>query len=135
MRADVEEILVEGDRAVGVRLQGGEEIRAGRIVSACGIQSTVMRLLPQRFRSEQWVRDVETLDPAPAHVCVYLGFNGDIRKAGAGSANKWFYETWVSEKDIWSIVRSRRRRAGALHQLPLAEGSRAPAWTRAPPHR
>jgi all-trans-retinol 13,14-reductase len=103
VRADVEEILIEGDRAVGVRLRGGEEIRAARVVSACGIQSTVMRLLPQRFRGEQWVREVEGLDPAPAHVCVYLGFKGDIRKTGAGSANKWFYETWVSERDIWSI--------------------------------
>jgi all-trans-retinol 13,14-reductase len=103
VRADVEQILLDGDRAVGVRLIGGEEIRAARVVSACGIQSTVMRLLPDRFREEQWVREVEGLDPAPAHVCVYLGFRGDIRKAGAGSANKWFYETWVSEKDIWSI--------------------------------
>jgi all-trans-retinol 13,14-reductase len=103
VRADVEQLLLEGDRAVGVRLVGGEEIRAGRVVSACGIQSTVMRLLPERLRGEQWVREVETLEPAPAHVCIYLGFKGDIRKAGAGSANKWFYETWVSEKDIYKI--------------------------------
>ena len=44
IRADVEEIIVEKDTAVGVRLKGGEEIRAKSIMSAAGVQSTVTRL-------------------------------------------------------------------------------------------
>ena len=41
--------------------------------------------------------------PAPAHVCLYLGFEGDITRAGAGAANKWFYETWSTEADAWHV--------------------------------
>jgi all-trans-retinol 13,14-reductase len=103
VRADVEQILVEDGRAIGVRLAGGEEIRAKRIMSACGIQSTVTRLLPEPHRSEGWSRDIGALDPAPAHVCLYLGFRGDIRAAGAGSANKWFYETWTPEAHLEAL--------------------------------
>lgn len=101
--ADVEQILVENGKAIGVRLKGGEEIRAARVVSACGILSTVMRLLPPEYQDDRWVREVKSLDPAPPHVCLYLGFQGDIRSTGAGSSNKWFYETWDAEKEMWSV--------------------------------
>lgn len=100
---DVEQIMVEKGKAVGVRLKGGEEIRAKRIVSAAGILSTVQRLLPEEYSQTRWCQEVETLAPAPAHVCLYLGFKGDIRAAGAGSANKWFYDTWDMEIDTWSV--------------------------------
>ncbi|MEO1174790.1 MAG: hypothetical protein AAFX94_22465 [Myxococcota bacterium] len=30
-----------------------------------------------------------------------MGFKGDIRSAGAGSANQWFFNTWDMEQDVW----------------------------------
>ncbi len=108
IRADVEEILVEDDAAVGVRLAGrdgadGEVIRADRIVSAAGVWATVERMLPAEYTDQDWVRSVAKLEPAPPHVCLYLGFEGDIRQAGACAANKWFYETWDTEVDAWNV--------------------------------
>jgi len=103
IKADVEEILVENERAVGVRLRGGEEIRAGRIISAAGILSTLQRMLPMADACAPWVTSVKKLRPASAHVCLYLGFEGDIRQAGAGSANQWFYETWARDSDAWDV--------------------------------
>ena len=105
IRADVAEILVVDDVAVGVRLADGTEIGGGRIVSAAGVVSTVRRLLPAPHKNDTWARDVEALPPAPAHVCLYLGFEGDIREAGASAANKWFYETWDMEADGWNVSR------------------------------
>lgn len=101
--ADVDQILIEGGRAVGVRLVGGEEIRAKRVVSATSVATTAARLLPEKVRSQPWVREVGALEPGPAHVCLYLGFKGDIRSAGASAANQWFYNTWSSEEDIWRV--------------------------------
>ncbi len=101
---DVEQILVEGGRAVGVRLsKTGEEIRAPRVISAAGIMSTVTRLLPETYGKPQWARQIEELRPSAAHVCLYLGFKGDIRTAGASGANKWFYQTWSAEDDAWYV--------------------------------
>ncbi|MDP7034128.1 MAG: NAD(P)/FAD-dependent oxidoreductase [Planctomycetota bacterium] len=102
IRADVEEILIENQKAVGVRLADGEEIRAGRVVSAAGVMSTTRRLLPDHIDTT-WARSVQDLDPGPAHVCLYLGFKGDIRSAGAGAANKWFYETWELDAGHWVV--------------------------------
>jgi len=104
---DVEEILVEDGAAVGVRIKKtGEVIRARKVVSAAGVMSTVTRLLPESVRlgkAASWQDDIRALHPAPAHVCLYLGFKGDIRKAGASPANKWFYETWDTEAEAWNV--------------------------------
>ena len=43
--ATVERVLIEGDRAVGVRLAGGEELRAGLVVSAMNPRTTFQRLV------------------------------------------------------------------------------------------
>ncbi|MBW2462730.1 MAG: NAD(P)/FAD-dependent oxidoreductase [Deltaproteobacteria bacterium] len=101
IRADVSEILIEGGRAAGVRLADGREVRAPRVISAAGVMSTLRRLLPEGVADTEWVSSVEELRPASAHVCLYLGFEGDIREAGASAANKWFYETWDIEADAW----------------------------------
>jgi all-trans-retinol 13,14-reductase len=100
--ASVDEILVEKRQAVGVRLEGGEVLKAPRIVSAAGVMSTAKRLLPDSAVGS-WVEEVGSLNPAPAHVCLYLGFKGDIREAGAGPANKWFYNVWDSDAGLWDI--------------------------------
>ncbi len=101
--ADVEEILIERGRAVGVKLRTGEEIRARRVVSAAGVAATARRMLPESTRSQPWVQEILDLEPGPAHVCLYLGFKGDIRTAGASPANKWFYGTWSSEDNVWQV--------------------------------
>lgn len=106
VRADVSQILTEGGRAVGVRLADGEELRAGRVVSAVGIRATAERLLPKEARGG-WADSVVGLTPAPAHVCLYIGFRGDIRAAGAGPANQWFFETWDTEAAAWDVAPDR----------------------------
>lgn len=102
IRADVDEILIEGGRATGVRLQDGEEIRARRgVISAAGVMSTLRKLLPESARNSPWAQKIGELNPAPAHVCLYLGFKGDIRQAGASGANKWLCNTWDPEQGWW----------------------------------
>lgn len=102
--ADVSTILVEHGRATGVRLEGGEELRASRVISAAGALATVTRLLPAEARDAEWARSIARLPPSPAHLCLNLGFKGDLRAAGASSANKWFYETWDTEHTAWDIA-------------------------------
>jgi all-trans-retinol 13,14-reductase len=103
VRADVKEILVEGGAAVGVRMADGETIRAKKVVSAVGALSTISRLLPSTEKSELWAREISQIGSGPAHVCLYMGFKGDIRKAGAGPNNQWFYDTWDTAEDKWDV--------------------------------
>lgn len=100
----VEEIVIEDGRAVGVKLsEGGELIRAKAVISAAGGIATAKRLLPESERNAKWARDIGALVPSPAHICLNIGFKGDIRKAGASAANKWFYGTWSHENATWNV--------------------------------
>ncbi|MGW4423363.1 phytoene desaturase family protein [Streptosporangium sp. NPDC004631] len=52
--AKVEEVLVENDRAVGVRLSDGSEFRSDIVVSACDGPTTMMRFLKGRYLNETY---------------------------------------------------------------------------------
>ncbi|MFT7520013.1 MAG: all-trans-retinol 13,14-reductase, partial [Kiritimatiellia bacterium] len=102
--ADVDEIIIERNKVVGVRLEDGEVIQAKRVISAVGAVSTCKRLLPQAVADQKWARGIRGLPPSAAHVCLYIGFKGDIAAAGASAANQWFCETWDYEMQAWPIA-------------------------------
>lgn len=52
-RATVEEIIVENDRAVGVRLADGSEHRAGAVVSAADGHGTIFKMLGGRYVNDK----------------------------------------------------------------------------------
>ncbi|APR76737.1 Carotenoid cis-trans isomerase [Minicystis rosea] len=111
VRADVEEILVHRGRAVGVRVRGrhgrpSTDVHAKRVISAAGAYATVTRLLPEACRSEPWIDQITRLEPNQAHVCLYLGYRGDIRRAGASAANLGIYDTWDVEAR-WDVEAGR----------------------------
>jgi len=61
-QADVEEILVEEDRAIGVRLSDGAEVHGDRVVSAAPGHTTIFRMLGGRY-TDRAVRDRYTQWP------------------------------------------------------------------------
>ncbi|ABB23509.1 FAD-dependent oxidoreductase [Pelodictyon luteolum] len=76
--AGVERILVEGGAAVGVRLEGGEELRARAVVSNATIWDTFNRLVDDsRFRipEERFLR-------APSWFQLYLGVEAGVVPEG-----------------------------------------------------
>lgn len=101
--ADVDEIVIERGRAVGVRMVDGEVIRAKRVVSAAGAWTTVTKLLPEESRGQGWVRRISGHGPSPAHLSLYMGFKGDIEAAGATRQCQWFYDTWSHERATWDV--------------------------------
>jgi all-trans-retinol 13,14-reductase len=101
--ASVADLVMRDGAVVGVRLDDGEEIAAGQVVSAVGGVATVQHLLPPEIQAQDWAREVARLEPSPAHLCLHLGFEGDIRDAGASGANRWFFETWSHTLDQWHL--------------------------------
>lgn len=98
----VAEILIEDGKAVGVRTADDEEIRARVIVSAIGAGETVRRLLPDSIRQQDWAKEISTFKPSICHFDLFLGFEGDIERAGATRSNHWFYNSWDVSNAIWS---------------------------------
>jgi all-trans-retinol 13,14-reductase len=99
----VSEVLIEDGRAIGVRMSSGDEFRAPVVVSAVGAGETVKRLLPEEIGEQDWAREITTFKPSICHFQMYLGFEGDIARYGAGRSNHWFYESWDTNDAIWSV--------------------------------
>jgi phytoene dehydrogenase-like protein len=65
--ATVDEILIEDGRAVGVRLENGEEIGARLILSNADIKRTLLRMVPRDALRAEFVRQVENLKTKAAY--------------------------------------------------------------------
>lgn len=89
--AAVAGILVEDERACGVRLQVGGTERAPVVISAMGAANTAAALPPDT--APDWQAEIRALKPSGAYVALYLGFEGNIRSDGFDGANHWIYES------------------------------------------
>jgi phytoene dehydrogenase-like protein len=71
----VEKILVEGDKAVGVRLADGSEHRAGRVISAADGYATIFKMLDGRYVDEKTREPYEKWPIFPPLLFVGVGVN------------------------------------------------------------
>ncbi len=71
----VEKILVEEDRAVGVRLADGSERRSGRVISAADGYTTLFHMLEGRYADETIREPYETWPVFPPLLYVGVGVN------------------------------------------------------------
>lgn len=102
VKTKVEELLFEGDKVIGVKTNKGEFF-APIVISAVGAMATVDRLVPSKFQNQKWVKDIQALEQTPCHLCLYLGFEGDIKELGATESNQWWCETWNFENTHWNL--------------------------------
>jgi all-trans-retinol 13,14-reductase len=87
----VETLVIEDDRVVGVRTAQGEKIRAGAVISDIGARETVNHLLPKGCGHQEWIDEIRALPHSVAHFSLFMGFEGDIARAGATRSNHWIY--------------------------------------------
>jgi all-trans-retinol 13,14-reductase len=102
-RAKVVALLMEGKRAVGVKLENGQTFNASKIVSAAGAKLSLSKFLPKSYTNKDWVNGILSLPDSPPYLCLNLGFKGDIVKAGAKPANQWLMNTWENNIRYWAI--------------------------------
>lgn len=71
----VEQITLNAERVIGVRLQSGEQIPADVVVSNCDIIRTYSELIDHHAARETLRRERKRLEPACSGVVLYLGCN------------------------------------------------------------
>jgi all-trans-retinol 13,14-reductase len=90
--AEVDEILIESGRAVGVRMADDREIRAPMVISDAGLANTVHQLLPDGTKGRDSLEEsLERVDTSTSHVCLYVGLNATDADLGLGTSNLWVY--------------------------------------------
>jgi all-trans-retinol 13,14-reductase len=91
--AEVEQILLDPrNRAVGVRMADGRELRAPLILSDAGAWNTYARLLPPDAPGRaQSLAEIERIPVSMGHLSLYVGLRRDPGEPEFGDTNLWIY--------------------------------------------
>ncbi len=107
LNADVDQILLEKNCAVGVVLKDATPYFAKSVVSNAGARNTFLRLLPKASAQQSWLKNVQetlaTLRPSIGHFCLYVKLKGTAAELNLPKNNLWIYPkevTQLSEQDL-----------------------------------
>ncbi len=92
INAEVEEIIIENNRAKGVKLKGGKTVTAKSIVSGAGIMNTYEKLLPESLSVKAELKQqLKQVNRSVAHACLYIGLKGSPEELKLPKTNYWIY--------------------------------------------
>jgi all-trans-retinol 13,14-reductase len=90
--AEVEEVVIEKNTALGVKMKDGKIIRAKNIVSNAGIMTTYNTLLPSTTVEKHKLKEqLQKIKPSVAHVSLYIGLEGSPEDLQLPKTNYWIY--------------------------------------------
>ena len=125
--AGVKQVLIEGNKAVGVQMTDGSEIRARQVVSNAGFMATMNHLLPGSTRQKIGVKNwLPQVHHSSAHLCLYAGFKGSSQELGLDTTNLWIYPSGDHEGNLETYLKD------ASQPFPLAyisfPSAKDPVW-------
>ena len=90
--AEVDQIIVENNTAVGVKMADGKEFRAKNIISNAGLITTYKKLIPEDvFQKNKLEQHLSKINHSVAHACLYIGFEHSPEELSLPKANYWIY--------------------------------------------
>ena len=97
--SEVERIIFENSRAIGVETEDGTSIFADKIISSIGIKETLFGLVPEQERPARLVKALEKHSSVPSFLLLLVGFEGDLSSFGI---KKTAYKTIIGDPSIMS---------------------------------
>ncbi len=90
--AEVEEIILEKRRAVGVKMSDGKCFYAPLIISGAGIMNTYKKMISKDHKIfKKFSEQLTKVNPSVAHGCLYIGLNGSPEELKLAKKNLWIY--------------------------------------------
>ena len=101
VNAEVDEILIEKNRTIGVRMVDGFEIMANRVVSSAGLHITYNKLLKSSSACNSVRRKINQISSSVPHLCLYIGFKHTPEELNLPKSNLWIYpESYDHDQNI-----------------------------------
>ncbi len=90
--AEVDEVLIENNKAVGVKMKDGKTINAPKTISSAGYINTIKYLLPNAISNKYKLKEnLSKLKHSAAHLGLYIGLNGTPSELNLPKHNLWIY--------------------------------------------
>jgi all-trans-retinol 13,14-reductase len=125
--ADVKQIIVQNNEALGVEMADGKKIYADRVISDAGVVNTYNSLLPEETIAKHGLRDLlKNLEPSGAHMGMYLGLNESAADLKLPACNYWVFPAEYNHEV------SQSRYQSITDELPVGyisfPAAKDPAW-------
>ncbi|MDP3353787.1 MAG: NAD(P)/FAD-dependent oxidoreductase [Flavobacteriaceae bacterium] len=92
INADVEEVLIENNKAKGVKMKDGKTLYANHIISNAGIMTTYHQLLPKNIVEKHHLKEqLKQVKRSVAHACLYIGLESSPEELQLPKTNYWIY--------------------------------------------
>ena len=92
LQTRIAKIMVEDNRAVGVLLEDGTEIRAKHVISNADPEVTFGKLIGREHLPRRVLRKLDRMRYSTSALSLFFAVDMDLREAGLDSGNYWFYE-------------------------------------------
>lgn len=90
--AEVDNIIIKNNKAIGVKMKDGHEFHAKHIISGAGIMTSYLKLLPTHIVAKhQLKKQLQTVKRSVSHTCLYIGLNGSPEDLRLPKTNYWIY--------------------------------------------
>ena len=92
VRADVDKIIIDNNKAKGVRMTDGNCFYADTVISGTGVFNTYENLLPSDVISRHKLSEkLKRVNPSLGYGCLYIGLNGSPQDLKLPKSNFWIY--------------------------------------------
>jgi phytoene dehydrogenase-like protein len=92
INAEVDKVLIEKNKAIGVKMIDGKSFFAKNIISGAGIITTYTKLLPADINIKHGLEEqLQKVQPSAAHSCLYIGLKGSPEALKLPKTNLWVY--------------------------------------------
>ena len=108
VNANVDEILIEKRKTIGVQLESGEQIYAPIIISSAGVINTYNKFLRNAPNIENYKTQLETVTPTPSFVCLYMGLKIPPKELQLKNTNLWIYPSYNHDKNVKDFFRNKK---------------------------
>lgn len=92
VRAEVNEIIIENNKAKGVRLMDDNCIYADTVISGAGVFNTFKKLVPASISiKHKYLEKLKNVKPSVGYICLYVGLKGSSNDLNLPKNNLWIY--------------------------------------------
>ena len=100
VRAEVDKIIIENNKAKGVKMADGGCFYAQSIISGTGIFNTFENLLPSNVIYRHKLNEkLKRVNPSVGYGCLYIGINGSPEDLKLPKTNLWIYPDDLDHDD------------------------------------
>jgi len=90
--AEVDQVIIENNKAIGVKMKDGQQFTAKNIISNAGVITSFNKLLPKHIVQKHKLNKLlQKVKPSVAHVSLYIGLEGSPESLKIPKTNYWVY--------------------------------------------